>query len=135
MRRIIPGILLGTFVAFAVQWLVESVSGALLPLPEGFDPYSAANQGVMLQYDVPLLGKLMLILGWCLGALFGGAVAAYFSRRRIGAWVVAGLVIASALAATRSVYHGILLPSAALILPCLCALAVQNLALLKRRLS
>lgn len=132
MRRIIPGILVGAFVGFAFNWLIETLSGVLFPLQQGFDPYSAANHGVMLQYDMPFGAKLMLILGWCGGTLGGGAVGAYLSRRRIGAWVVAGLIIASALSATRSIYHGLLLTSAALFLPCLCAWGVQGLARFKR---
>ncbi len=134
MSRIIPGVMLGAFIGFACIWLVEAVSGALYPLPQGFDPYTAANQGVALRYSVPFGAQLLVVCGWLLGATVGGGAAAYFSRRRIGSWVVAALIVASALATAQSIARPGWMIAAGLILPWGCALAVQNLARWKRDL-
>lgn len=128
MGRILPGTILGCIIAFICVWIVEAVSGALYPLPGGFDPYTTANQGVMLQYHVPLGAKLLVVFGWCFGTALGGGVAAYVSRRRIGAWIVSGLIVAGALSTARSITHPTWMVIAALILPWGCAWGVQGLA-------
>ncbi|WP_174274449.1 hypothetical protein [Sphingomonas bacterium] len=128
MGRILAGIVLGAIIAFGCVWTIEAISGAFYPLPTGFDPYTTANTGVEMATVVPLPAKLLVVLGWCVGSLAGGAVAAWLSRRRIGAWIVAALIVAGALSTAAAITHPTWMVAAGLLLPWLCAWAVQDFA-------
>lgn len=127
MGRILFAIVLGLVVAFAVSAAAEALAMQLFPVASGDDLLS----GFSLGGHVGPIGdgaKAILVLGWGLGTLAGGAIADRIGHREIDAYVVAAIVVSAALAhAYRFVAPGWLIPAGA-ILPWICAWAVRGLA-------
>ncbi len=117
--RAFLGILLGAGIAVVVIWLMTGVAhvfypgsfaeAALTPPGEFADPL------VM----VPLRAKLVLILGWFLGALAGASVTNLVTRHGYLGWVVAGLVVLYGLLLSILYPHPTWLALSAVVLPLL----------------
>lgn len=127
MGRILFAIVLGLVVAFATSAVAEALAMSLFPVASGDDLLNGVSLGGHVG-PIPDGAKAILVAGWGLGTLLGGAVADRVGHREIDAYIVAAIVVSAAMAhAYRFVQPGWLIP-AGLILPWLCAWAVRGLA-------
>lgn len=88
MLRTLFAIVSGLFAMMIVVTFTGLVNSRLFPLAEGGDP--TASLAIL-----PLVAKLMIVAGNCLGPMLGAAVAARLAERR---WLVALLIGAAATA-------------------------------------
>jgi hypothetical protein len=99
-------VVLGALVAVVLIALVEAVNGRLYPLPAGLD---INNREAMSGYiaTLPLTAFLVLLLGYALGALGGGYIAARLAPTRPmrHAGVIMILLVLASLLNLRSVEH------------------------------
>lgn len=95
MLRNAFAIVSGLFAMMIVITFTEMLNVKLFPLPPGLDP-NAATDLPRIVAAMPLAARLMIVGGWCVGALAGAAVAARLATHRlpaallIGAWVTIG---------------------------------------------
>ena len=92
MLRLILGVVLGVFVGMLVTGVVEGVGHTIFPPPPGVDLTNPATLGTVMS-KIPLQAKIMVLLAWFLGVLFGASTANLVAGRR--AW--AGRITALAL--------------------------------------
>jgi hypothetical protein len=99
-------VVLGALVAIVLISLVEAINGRLYPLPAGLD---INNREAMSGYiaTLPLAAFLLLLLGYALGGLGGGYVAARLAPTRPmrHAGVVMILLVVASLLNLRSFEH------------------------------
>ena len=125
MGRILVAIMLGITAAFACIAVAHCAAGGLPYVPG--NSLTATSPGAALEAH-SIGGKAIIVLGWCVGTFVGAAVAARMGHREIDVWIVAAIVVASALAWVATVPHGTKLMLAALILPWLSAWPATRLA-------
>lgn len=91
--RIAAAIVVGVLVAGVVIMLVEAVSAAFYPLPEGVDPYDRDALAELIG-SMPTGALVFVLLAWACGALAGAATAGRIGRPRGAAcaWAVGGLI-------------------------------------------
>lgn len=75
MIRNVGATLLGLVVQVIVVATLEATSHALWPPPPGIDPTNPEFIAAIMD-QIPLPAKVAVLVGWALGALVGGAVAA-----------------------------------------------------------
>lgn len=94
--RIAIGLVLGVVLAVLVINGVEAAKQRLYPIGmvNWFDPLVAARA----LRTIPAPGQAMIVAGWLLGSLLGGAAAVRVARRRWTAWVPAALVVVGGIA-------------------------------------
>ena len=104
--RSLIAVIAGAVSAFGIIALVELVSSRLYPMPAGLDP---GNPEAMSNYiaTLPIGAFLMLLLGYSLGGLGGGFVAAKLApkARFTHAGVIAILLIAASVLNLMSFSH------------------------------
>lgn len=88
--RRIYAVLAALAVAWSIVFLVETLSGRMMPLPAGVNPLDADQLKRAIEAgEVPFSAMLLVLGGWLLGAYAGGTVAS-----RLGGKVRAVLVFA-----------------------------------------
>lgn len=93
MLRKILGVVLGLIAAMFVVIAVEAMGHQLFPPPPGNYADPAVQRALIA--DAPIGSLLLVIFGYGLGVLVGGAVAAFVARHRgWPAWAVAGINLA-----------------------------------------
>ncbi|WP_156363612.1 hypothetical protein [Sphingomonas sp. Leaf357] len=117
MRRIL-GIVLGAIAATVLIAGMEALATLLYPFPqeiETLDPVAlAATMSAM-----PLPAKLMIALGWTIGAFGGAWLALRVCDWRWAGWIVALLVAAGGIANILALPHPVWMQVAAILAPLL----------------
>lgn len=117
MKQVL-GAVLGIAVAIGVVFVVELIGHELLPRPQGYDPMTPDGAERYLR-ESPLVAKLALVLGWFAGALAGGWLAVRIGGRGWLAWIVAGFIVAGAIANMVMIAHPAWMQVAGVALPLL----------------
>lgn len=126
MVRTVLGVLAGLAVGVLTVFLIEMVSGALYPAPEGVDLTDPAQLKSFAE-SMPMGAKLIVLVA-CVAGSFTGTTTALLvaQRRRIAGWIVGGLMLAATIANLTSVPTPAWLVGAELILvPAAAWLAVR----------
>ena len=118
MVRTVLGVIAGIVVAFATLFLVDLAGHQIYPLPSDLDMDDYEAVGAYVQ-SRPAGASAFVLLGWFLGALDGGLLAAMTSRRHWTVWAVAGAVAVAGLATVLIVAHPVLLQIGAVAIPLL----------------
>ena len=104
--RSLAAVVIGAIIAFGLIMAVQLVSTRLYPMPAGLDP---GNSEAMSRYiaTLPVGGFLIVLLGYALGGLGGGFVAAKLApkARFTHAGVIAILLIAASVLNLMSFSH------------------------------
>lgn len=79
MGRNIAAVIAGVIVGGGIIFLAEMVGASFYPLPAGVD-MGDPEQARATVAARPAGAMVMVLLGWCLGALGGGALAARLAR-------------------------------------------------------
>ena len=125
MLRLIGGIAAGIVLAMATVFVVELVGHVLYPVGE-IDMADREAVAAMIA-ALPLGALLIVAIAWLLGALVGGALAAWLSGRRWSAWLVAAVVALFALATVFMYPHPVWMQIAAFAAPALGGLLAGHL--------
>lgn len=89
MLRNVLSVLFGVIAGAALVFAFEAVSHALFPIPAGFDPVKPGAIAAL-----PFVVKISVVAAWFAGALGGGLVASFVSRRWAPTvWVVAATML------------------------------------------
>lgn len=105
MLRTILGIIVGVITMMITVHGIETIGHMLYPPPPGLDP-NDLDQLDSIVAAAPVGAMAMLVLGWCVGTIVGGGLAARIARHpRVAACFVALVVI------TGVVGMAVLLPS------------------------
>jgi hypothetical protein len=99
-------VMAGVMAAFLVIMLVQLLGAVLYPAPAGFDPKDPEAL-TALTASLPLGAFLMVLLGYLLGAVAGGYLAARLapSRRAVHAGIVAAFLLAGSIMNLVSIPH------------------------------
>jgi pimeloyl-ACP methyl ester carboxylesterase len=90
---------------FVAITLIEALNVKLFPLPAGLDPNNPAQLAAVVA-ALPYAAKLLIVVGWCLGAFVGAAVAARIAEHRlIVALILGALVVIGTLVNARAIPH------------------------------
>lgn len=125
--RIVLGMIAGAVATVATIGIVQSLDGSIFPLPPeaGLTTVVAAERAVA---TMPFPARLIVVLGWCLGAFAGGTVAAWIVGRRWAVWPMAVLVVSGVAATVAGFTHPTWMIVAGLVLPWPCAGAAMRFA-------
>lgn len=105
MLRTLLAILLGVIAMMITVHGIETIGHMLYPPPPGLDP-NDLDQLDSIVAAAPVGAMILLVVGWCVGTIVGGGIAARIARHpRVAAVVVALVVI------TGVVGMAVLLPS------------------------
>jgi hypothetical protein len=98
LMRTIGVVLLGVITAVVIVAVVEAINSRIYPLPAGVDPNNAKALKEVIA-TLPLGALLMVLLGWWLGALGGGWLAARLAGRldMLHGLVVAVIILSAAI--------------------------------------
>ncbi|CAN5281094.1 hypothetical protein BH10PSE15_BH10PSE15_14870 [soil metagenome] len=115
--RIVLGILFGIVAAMAIVAGIEWAESALYPLPtlDVADPDMLAG----LVTNMPLPAKILIVVGWLLGAIGGAWLSLRVCDRSWTAWVVVLGVIVAAVANVATLPHPVWMQACAVLLPVL----------------
>jgi MFS family permease len=129
MVRTLLGIVAGLAAMFVVITAVQWLGAQLYPPPPGLDLRDQHGMAALIA-QLPLAALAFVVLGWLLGALAGGWVAARIGRDHpraaaaaVGLAVVAGVVLMVA-----SIPHPLWMGALGLLLPVPAALLGARLA-------
>ena len=105
MFRDFIGLSAGALAMFVAITLIEAMDVKLFPLPAGLDPNNPVQLAAVVA-ALPFAAKLLIVVGWCLGAFAGAAVAARIAEHRLIVALILGvLVIAGTLVNARDIPH------------------------------
>ncbi|MEG3124511.1 hypothetical protein [Sphingomonas sp. GB1N7] len=125
MRRIL-GIVLGAIAATVLISGMEALATLLYPFPQELETLDPAALAVTMA-AVPLPAKLMVVLGWTIGAFGGAWLALRVSDWRWAGWIIALLVAAAGIANILALPHPLWMQIAAIAAPSIGGLAASRL--------
>lgn len=97
MIRTILGIFVGLVVTFALITVCEAVGHRIFTPDTNFHDLDEARRAIH-EGRIPPAAMAAVVVGWLLGTFGGGWVAARIGRRKVGAYVVGGLLTLVSLA-------------------------------------
>jgi hypothetical protein len=116
MLRSILAVLIGVVVAWITVSLFEFASMHAFPPPPGIDVHDPQQLAALIA-QMPFAALALVLAGWIVGALDGGLVAAWISKRRMPAIAVGILVMLGALLMVAMVPHPLWMSIAGVLLP------------------
>jgi hypothetical protein len=111
------GTIAGIVTAFAIMVCVDLVAMTLHAPPAGMSPGPEATARWLS--GAPLAALLFIVAAWFLAAFGGGLIGRIAARWQTAAWVVAGVILISALAGAFRPPHPVWMQIAALVAPLL----------------
>lgn len=117
MRRLF-GTLAGIAVAILITLGVEAVDSRFYPMPANIDPNDADALARIIP-DMPLAAKLIVVVGWFLGAYGGAWMALRITDWRWSGVVVALFVLAGGVVNFMMVPHPLWMEACAVLMPVL----------------
>ncbi len=120
MRKLL-GTLAGVATAVVTILLVEAIGAGLFPMPGGFETGETAAASTMVS-AMPLGAKLVVAIGWLMGAFAGAYSAFRLARWDAAGWIIAMLVAAGGIANIVSIPHPLWMQVSAVSLPFIGAL-------------
>ena len=125
--RILLGVLVGAVLAGLCVFAVEAAGHMIFPLPPGLDPRNPDDQARLMAV-MPPAALAFVLLAWFLGALAGAWAANRIAGRALAGWIVAGLLMAAAVATMIMIPHPAWMWAGGLLLPLAGAWLAQRLA-------
>lgn len=116
MLRSILAVLAGVVVAWITVSLFEFASMHAFPPPPDIDVRDPQQLAALIS-QMPMGALVLVLAGWVVGALDGGLVAAWISKRRVPAIVVGVLVMLGALLMVTMAPHPLWMSIAGVLLP------------------
>ncbi|MDO7843881.1 hypothetical protein [Sphingomonas immobilis] len=116
--RIVLSLLFGAIAAFLIIMAVEWVDAWFYPLPglaEGSD--TDADAAATIIATMPLPAKIIVVLGWLLGALGGAWMALRISDRQWTGWVIVAVVIAGGVTNLFALPHPLWMQACTFLMP------------------
>lgn len=94
MGRSIGAVIAGAVAAVVMIAIADGIAGAIYPLPAGMDPNDRAAMTAAIG-RLPASAFAIVLLGWAIGSLVGGLVAAKISGRINQATIVGVILLAA----------------------------------------
>ena len=118
MRKVL-GVVAGVITAFLLVALIEAIGTAIYPLPTELQSMDSADGAALAAAlaEIPLSAKILVVVGWLLGAFGGAWLALRISDWRWSGWVVAALVIAAGLVNLVLLPHPLWMQACAVAMP------------------
>ncbi len=90
--RTVLGVIAGMVAAIVVIMLVQMVSSAMYPMPEGLTMEDKEGFANYIR-SLPALAFIIVIIGYLLGSLAGGFVSTKVAKTKfLPAWIIGGLL-------------------------------------------
>lgn len=120
MWRKLLGIVIGVAVSMIGIILVEMLGQFAFPPPPGVDLRDPAAIAAAAD-RIPLATQLSVVTAWFVGTLAGAMAGVAIARWRLVVWIVAGGVIAGAIASYTMIPHPLWMQAAGILLPLVAA--------------
>ena len=127
MLRPILGVLAGVIASVATVLGLETVTHSIYPPPPGLDATRMADAARIVA-AMPMPAKVLVIVGWFLGTLFGGLIANRIVGARWPGWVIAGLGAAGGIFSVMSIPHPLFMQVGAVAAPLIAAAIASALS-------